>query len=152
MMEKLIHHIFSQNIDSECNFSRTVGRFEKKTNRKNKVQNSLSIYHCKQKLYEFVNWWNCKQENFVIYRIILQLAIKKTVKYCKGAFTNYADKFLSFFYHLPPTLTFSTFIMTKSQHFWATYPPLLVNVVCERHLILSTYYIKRLWKVVLIVN
>ena len=35
----------------------------------------------------------------------------------------------------PPPLTFSTlWKLTKSQHFWTTYPPPLVNVVCERPL------------------
>ena len=52
----------------------------------------------------------------------------------KGTFFNYVDKILAFFntYPLDP-LTFSSLSeLTKSQHFWTTYPPLLVNVVCER--------------------
>ena len=54
----------------------------------------------------------------------------------KGLFTNYVDKCLDLFIHLPTPLTFSTLkMLTKSQHFWTTYPPPLVNIVCERPLI-----------------
>ena len=51
----------------------------------------------------------------------------------KGPFTNYVDKILAFW---PPTplRSFSTFLPTKSQHFWTTYLPSLVNVVCEHPL------------------
>ena len=36
---------------------------------------------------------------------------------------------------LPPMLTFSTLeTLTKSQHFWTTNQPPIVNVVCERPL------------------
>ena len=60
----------------------------------------------------------------------------------QGPFTNYVDNFLAFLATYPKTtyltpLTFSTLInLTKSQLFWTTYPSLLVNVVCERPLIL----------------
>ena len=48
----------------------------------------------------------------------------------KGTFTNYVDKFLACFDHLPPTMAFSTlYMLTKGRHFLTTYPPLLVNVV-----------------------
>ena len=40
----------------------------------------------------------------------------------KGPFTNYVDKFLSFFDHLPPCVDiFYLMKLTKSQHFWTTY-------------------------------
>ena len=54
----------------------------------------------------------------------------------KGAFTNYVDKFLAFFDHLPPyvDIFYPIFLDKKYIHFWTTYPPLLVNVVCERPL------------------
>ena len=53
----------------------------------------------------------------------------------KGAFTNYVDKFLAFFDHLPPCVDIFYLInVDKIRHFWTTYPPSLVNVVCERPL------------------
>ena len=39
-------------------------------------------------------------------------------------------------------LTIYTFIMTKDQHFWATYPPLFVNVLCERPLIENLPFVR----------
>ena len=50
-----------------------------------------------------------------------------------AASTNYVYKFLAFIDHLPPSLTLSTLQMLtrRSQHFWTTYPPLVLNVVCE---------------------
>ena len=45
--------------------------------------------------------------------------------YTKGAFTNYVDIFLPVFDHLPPFV--DSFYLIN---FWATYPPLLLNVVC----------------------
>ena len=53
----------------------------------------------------------------------------------KGSFTNYVDKVLAFFDHLPPSVDiFYLMNVDKKQHFWTTYPPFLVNVVCERPL------------------
>ena len=50
----------------------------------------------------------------------------------KGLFTNYVDKILAFLTTYPPALTFSmVWTLTKSGHFWTTYLPRLVNVVCE---------------------
>ena len=50
----------------------------------------------------------------------------------KWLFTNYVDKICLFLTIYPPPLTFSTLsTLKKCQHFWTTYPPLLVNVVCE---------------------
>jgi hypothetical protein len=58
---------------------------------------------------------------------------KEEVLPAKGAFTNYVDKFLALcLTTYPPRLTFSTlWTLTKNQQFWTTYPPLLVNVVCN---------------------
>ena len=54
-----------------------------------------------------------------------------------GSFTNYVDKILVFFNHLPPVLTFSmVYTLTKSGHVWTTHLPRHVNVVCERPLLL----------------
>ena len=51
---------------------------------------------------------------------------------CKGAFTNYVDKSLALFDHLPYCIDIFYLIkVEKSQHFWTTYPPLFVNLVCE---------------------
>ena len=47
-------------------------------------------------------------------------------------FTNYANKILAFFWLPTPVLTFSmVWTLTKSGHFWTTYLPCLLNVVCE---------------------
>ena len=46
------------------------------------------------------------------------------------------DKNLALFDHLPRFATLWT--LTKSQHFWTTYPPPLANVICERPLICSS--------------
>ena len=54
-----------------------------------------------------------------------------------GSFKNYVDKFWAFFEHLLTPLTFSTlWTLTKNRHFLTTYPSPLVNVVCERPLII----------------
>ena len=47
----------------------------------------------------------------------------------KGMFTN---NVLDFFDHLSPFV--GSFYFIWIWHFWTTYPPLLVNVVCERPL------------------
>ena len=53
----------------------------------------------------------------------------------RGAFTNYVDKFLDFFDQLPPCVDiFYLISVDKNKHFWTTYPPPLVNIVCERPL------------------
>ena len=53
----------------------------------------------------------------------------------KNTFTNYVDKILSYFDHLPPYVDIFYLIkVDKMWHFWTTYPPLLVNVVWERPL------------------
>ena len=53
---------------------------------------------------------------------------------CKGAFTNYVDKFLALLDHLHPYLEIFYLIkVEKSQKFWTTYPLLLDNVVFEHH-------------------
>ena len=52
----------------------------------------------------------------------------------KGSFTNYVDKILAFLTTYPPPLTFSTLWTTKRQYLWTTFPPTLVNIVCERSL------------------
>ena len=45
---------------------------------------------------------------------------------------NYVDKFLAFFDHPPPCLDILYLInVDKNLHFLTTYPPSLVNVVCE---------------------
>ena len=57
--------------------------------------------------------------------------------YFKGSFTNYVDKILAFFDHLPPSVDiFYGMNVYKKWTFWTTYLPSLVNVVCERPLIL----------------
>ena len=52
----------------------------------------------------------------------------------RGSFTNYVDKILAFFDHLPSLLSLH-FLPYKSWHFQTTYPSLLINVVCERPLV-----------------
>ena len=55
-----------------------------------------------------------------------------------GPFTNYVDKIFGFFDHLPPCVDiFYGINIEKSGHFWTTYLPGLVNVVCERPPILA---------------
>ena len=50
----------------------------------------------------------------------------------KRLFTNYVDKILACFDHLPPALTFTmVWTLTKRGHFWTTYLSHLVNLVCE---------------------
>ena len=46
-------------------------------------------------------------------------------------------RFWFFLTTYPPVLTFSmVWTLTKSGHFWTTYLPCLVNIVCERPLVL----------------
>ena len=55
----------------------------------------------------------------------------------KGSFTNYIDKILAFFDHLPPCVDiFCSMNVDKKWTFLdhCTYLPGLVNVVCERPL------------------
>ena len=47
-----------------------------------------------------------------------------------GPFTNYADKFLAFFDHLPPIVD-SFYLIKVDILGLPKYPPLLVNIVCE---------------------
>ena len=58
------------------------------------------------------------------------------IVFLQESFTNYVDKILTFFDHLP---TFVDIIyginVDKKQTFWTTYLPCFVNVVCERPLI-----------------
>ena len=50
----------------------------------------------------------------------------------KGSFTNYVDKFLAFFDHLPPSVDIFYLInVDKKSTFLDYLPPPLVNVVCE---------------------
>ena len=50
----------------------------------------------------------------------------------KGSFTNYVYKILLFFDHLPPSVyIFYDIKVYKKSLFLTTYPPPLVNVVCE---------------------
>ena len=59
----------------------------------------------------------------------------------KGAFTNYVYKICPFFDHLPPSVyIFYGIKVYKKLIFLTTYPPPLVNVVCERPLIPSTNF------------
>ena len=51
------------------------------------------------------------------------------------SFINYVDKFFGVF--LPPIPLRWQFLLYKSWHFGATYPPFLAKVVCERPLRLS---------------
>ena len=55
----------------------------------------------------------------------------------QGSFKKYVENILTFcLTTYPPALTFSmVWTLTKSGHFWTTYPPPLVNVVFERPLI-----------------
>ena len=59
----------------------------------------------------------------------------------KGLFTNYVDKILTFFDHLPPCI--EIFYGMNVDKKWTfldhlpTYLPRLVNVVCERPLTIS---------------
>ena len=49
-------------------------------------------------------------------------------------------KFWLFLTNYPPALTFSmVWTLTKSGHFWTTYLPHLVNVVCQQPLNLTCY-------------
>ena len=52
----------------------------------------------------------------------------------KGMFTNYVDKILDFFDHLPPCV--DIFYGMNVDNFKTTYLPRLVNVVCEQLLTL----------------
>ena len=54
----------------------------------------------------------------------------------KRPFTNYVDKFLSFFDHLPPSVDifYLTYMVDKKSKYLTTYPHPLVSVVCERPL------------------
>ena len=67
----------------------------------------------------------------------------------RGSFTNYVDKILAFLTTYTPPLTFSmAWTLTKSGHFWTTYLPCLVNVVCERPLM----HLNNLSKLAFLVN
>ena len=55
--------------------------------------------------------------------------------FTKGAFTNYVYNICLFFDHLPPFVyIFYGIKVYKKSIFLTTYPPLLVNIVCERPL------------------
>ena len=60
----------------------------------------------------------------------------------QGVFTNYVDKILAFFNHLP-TCAYILYLINldKRWNFWTNYPPLLVNVVCECPLTVLILYI-----------
>ena len=52
-----------------------------------------------------------------------------------GPFTNYFGKISAFFDQLPTSVDiFYHRNVDKNQQFWTTYPPPLVNVVCEQPL------------------
>jgi hypothetical protein len=56
-----------------------------------------------------------------------------TVDLTLGAFTNYVYKIWGFFDYLPPSVyIFYGMKVYKKSIFLTTYPPTLVNVVCER--------------------
>ena len=62
-------------------------------------------------------------------------ALLELISFHWGPFTNYVDKFLAFFYHLPPCVDIFYLVnVDQNWYFWTTYPPLLVNVICERPL------------------
>ena len=54
----------------------------------------------------------------------------------KRPFTNYVDKFLSFFDHLAPSVDifYLTYMVDTKSKYLTTYPHPLVDVVCERPL------------------
>ena len=83
------------------------------------------------------------QEDFSKWVVHIPLLYIYCIIYCrvpnrrKGSFTNYVDKILAFLTTYPPPPppggTFSiVWTSTKSGHFWTTYLPRFVNVVCER--------------------
>ena len=62
-----------------------------------------------------------------------QQSSTKCGRWREGPFTNYVEKILAFFDHLPPCVDifYGINVVKKSGHFWTTYLPRLVNVVCE---------------------
>ena len=78
-----------------------------------------------------------------------QVQMMKWHLYNKGPFTNYVDKFLAFFDHLPTSVDiFYLMNIDKKSKIWTTYPLLLVNVVCECPLSLRIFAIHngaKLW-------
>ena len=64
-------------------------------------------------------------------RTNMETKINVLSRVSRGSFTNNVDKFLAFFDHLLNPLRWQ-FLPYERWHFWTTYPPLLVNVVCER--------------------
>ena len=71
----------------------------------------------------------------MIYQNIYNLSYGELIYTCKGAFTNYIDKILAFFDHLPPCVDiFYGMNIDKKWTFWTTYVPRLVNVICEQPL------------------
>ena len=69
------------------------------------------------------------QRTLVAHKNILSCTQLLCNYYTWGSFKNYVGKFWAF---LPPL----SLTCLHNKHFWTTYPPLLVNVVCERSLFL----------------
>ena len=57
----------------------------------------------------------------------------------KGLFTNYFDRILAFFDHLPPSI--DLFYGMNIDKKWTTYLPLLVNIVSEQPIITKFFNI-----------
>ena len=76
-------------------------------------------------------------------RTVADMVMKSCLNHIphKGAFTNYVYKIWLFFDHLPPSVyIFYGIKVYKKSIFLTTYPPPLVNVVCERPLGLNHIY------------
>jgi hypothetical protein len=74
------------------------------------------------------------EERAVMQKVVLSCDLEISPK---GSFTNYVDKILAFFHHLPPCVDiFYGMNVDKKTNISEppTYLPSLVNVVCERPL------------------
>ena len=81
-------------------------------------------------------WWKYSRSIFEIIRYKLDTQLDST-RYSKkrliiGVVHKYVDKFLAFFDHLPP-FVYTSYLM-KVDIILTTYPPLVINLLCERTL------------------
>ena len=87
----------------------------------------------------------CYVQHVIKVRILIQLNYSKVKKKRKNVYFmlgvhKLCLQYLAFFDHLPPSVyIFYGIMVYKKSIFFTTYPPPLVNVVCERPLIETTH-------------
>ena len=95
--------------------------------------NTFLICFCKFELSCYLRIFFILQVCWIDFGNRLWIMEKKNNNRTTGLFTNYVDKNLAFFYHVPPSVYISYLMnIDKNRYFLTIYP--LVNVVYERPL------------------